>query len=64
VIPRRRIPLCSVCQEYTHYKAAEDGIADMFGVKVKISKGDPVCLDHGLVTERGQTMLIEERVVA
>lgn len=64
MIPRITVPLCVICQEYTKYRAAELGYGEVQGVKVKISRNDPVCLHHKMTDQWGGQMMIVEAETA
>ena len=58
---RNRIRFCAVCLKYSRYQAVENGFAKVReGRQLRIYAGDPVCLDHALVNDRGRLILIEE----
>ena len=52
---------CAVCLKYSKYRAAEDGFARLRdGRRLKIYRGEAVCLEHDVIDQRGMPITIEE----
>jgi hypothetical protein len=62
--PRWRSPWCVICSSYTRYSTVADGYGDILGRRVRVLRGEPVCLDHKLVDERGRQLTLEDAVAA